>query len=157
MNFSRSLLEGEKKFCWTKREERSWVEKEGKTMETGQERTTQLQKRRELMSLIFVNIPWLFRSGLIRVTGDDKERTVGPLMDDLEPRQIVEDGDHCSLIISEGFRIFGHSILHLMTFISIGVCREYTIRVTSLACRAAVRINEMGYVKLLERMVLCKQ
>lgn len=57
MNFSRSLLEGEKKFCWTKREERSWVEKEGKTMETGQERTAQLQKRRELMSLIFVNIP----------------------------------------------------------------------------------------------------
>lgn len=82
-----------------RREERPWrlVRKE-ENQTTSEEQRTRVSYLCEY-SLTFQK--WSYKE----FTGDDSERTVEPLLDDLELRQIAKNADHCSVTISEGFRI----------------------------------------------------
>lgn len=132
--------------------------KSGDGRNTGQEGREPHNFRKPVSSssLLFVNVPGLFRNGLVRVCRRWQYRTIDSLFANLEYSQIVEDAAHYSLTISEGFRILKQYILHVMSSISMSM-QGITMPVTSLASMAAVQINEMWYVKLLGRMVLYKQ
>lgn len=103
LNFSRSLPEGEKKFCLSEKERWCLDWEVGKDhrdrRQTAQERKEPYNFTRGVSSLLLsLRIFQLFRKSLTRVHRRWRLNNYGTtgLFDNLEHRQIVEDADHCS-------------------------------------------------------------